>query len=290
MGNLITNNIDTQIKDKIYTVRGLQVMLDRDIAEFYEVETKRVNEAVKNNLDKFPDDFYFETSQEEFDVLRSKISTTNFSKTRTAPKVFTEQGIYMLATILKSTVAAQVTVSIIRAFTNMRALINSNNLLVDQLRILEKRQITYEVKSDEKFEKVFNAIEQKQLKKSSGIFFNGQVFDAHSFISDLFRKATKSIVLIDNYIDDTILTLFSKIPTIKDTIYTQTQTKQLKLDLEKYSQQYNNVEIKTFKDSHDRFLILDDKEVYLVGASLKDLGKKWFGFSKLDISSIDNIL
>ena len=164
MSDLITNNVDTQIKDKIYTVRGLQVMLDRDIAEFYEVDTKRVNEAVKNNLDKFPDDFYFEMSQEEFGVLRSKISTANFSKTRTTPKVFTEQGIYMLATILKSTVAAQVTVSIIRAFTNMRALINSNNLFVDQLRILEKRQMTYKVKSDEKFEKVFNAIEQKQLK------------------------------------------------------------------------------------------------------------------------------
>jgi hypothetical protein len=188
MRNLIANNIDTQIKDKIYTIRGLQVMLDRDIAEFYEVETKRVNEAVKNNLDKFPDDFYFETSQQEFDILRSKISTANFSKIRTNPKVFTEQGIYMLATILKSKVAAQVTVSIIRAFTNMRALINSNNLLVDQLRMLEKRQMTYEVKSDEKFEKVFNAIEQKQLKPNNGIFFNGQVFDAHSFISDLLKK------------------------------------------------------------------------------------------------------
>jgi len=290
MSNLITNNIDIQIKDKIYTTRGLQVMLDRDIAEFYEVETKRVNEAVKNNLDKFPDDFYFETSQQEFDILRSKISTANFSKIRTNPKVFTEQGIYMLATILKSKVAAQVTVSIIRAFANMRALINSNNLLIDQLRMLEQRQVIHEVKSDEKFEKVFNAIEQKQLKKNDGIFFNGQVFDAHSFISDLLRKANKSIVLIDNYIDERTLTLFSKIPTIKVTIYTHTHTKQLKLDLEKYNQQYNNVVIKAFRESHDRFLILDDKEVYLIGASLKDLGKKWFGFSKLDISSIDNIL
>ena len=196
----------------------------------------------------------------------------------------------MLATILKSKVAAQVTVSIIRAFANMRALINSNNLLIDQLRMLEQRQVIHEVKSDEKFEKVFNAIEQKQLKKNDGIFFNGQVFDAHSFISDLLRKANKSIVLIDNYIDERTLTLFSKIPTIKVTIYTHTHTKQLKLDLEKYNQQYNNVVIKAFRESHDRFLILDDKEVYLIGASLKDLGKKWFGFSKLDISSIDNIL
>jgi len=156
--------------------------------------------------------------------------------------------------------------------------------------MLEQRQVIHEVKSDEKFEKVFNAIEQKQLKKNDGIFFNGQVFDAHSFISDLLRKANKSIVLIDNYIDERTLTLFSKIPTIKVTIYTHTHTKQLKLDLEKYNQQYNNVVIKAFRESHDRFLILDDKEVYLIGASLKDLGKKWFGFSKLDISSIDNIL
>nr|MBC8549600.1 ORF6N domain-containing protein [Candidatus Brocadiales bacterium] len=156
-----------------------------------------------------------------------------------------------------------------------------------RLETLEQNQLI----TSSNIDKIFTAIEAKTIKEqTSGIFFKDQMYDAHSFISDLLRKANKSIVLIDNYIDDTTLTLFLKVPDIQVTIYTHTQTKQLKLDLEKYNQQYSNITIKIFKESHDRFLILDDNEVYLIGASLKDLGKKWFGFSKLDISSIDNIL
>jgi hypothetical protein len=127
----ITTTINSDIKSKIYTIRDKQVMLDRDLAELYNVETKRINEAVKNNTDKFPNDFYFELSDGELNNLRSKISTANFSKTRTNPKVFTEQGVYMLATILKSKVATQITVSIIRTFANMRILINSNHFYTE---------------------------------------------------------------------------------------------------------------------------------------------------------------
>jgi hypothetical protein len=274
------------IQSKIYTIRGLQVMLDRDLAKLYEVETKRINEAVKNNLDKFPDDFYFELNDKEFNNLRSKISTANFSKIRTNPKVFTEQGIYMLATILKSKVATNITLSIIRTFADMRKFLLSNYDLFQKIETIEKRQIGYEMKSDEKFEKLFEAIEQKELKPSYGIFYDGQMFDAYTFISDLIRGAKSKIVLIDNYIDDSVLTLLSKNQDVDVTIYTHTVSKQLKLDIEKYNSQYKAITIKSFKNSHDRFMIIDDKEVYHIGASLKDLGKKWFAFSKIAIEPL----
>jgi hypothetical protein len=265
-------------------------MLDRDLAELYGVETKHINQAVKNNPHKFPDGFIFELTKDELENLRSKDLTSSWGGSRYVPKVFTEQGIYMLATVLKSRVAADVTVMIVKTFANMRRLINSNDFYSYQLKELEKRQLVYEIKSDEKFDKIFKALEGKQQKSNNGIFYDGQIFDAYTFVSDILRSAKKSIILIDNYIDDTTLTLFSKIPNLQVTIYTHTISKQLKLDFEKYNDQYKNINLKSFKGSHDRFLIIDKKEVYLVGASLKDLGKKWFGFSKLDISSIDSMI
>jgi len=291
MSNLVTNNINTQIKDKIYTIRGLQVMLDRDLADLYKVETKVFNQAVKRNITRFPQDFMFQLTKEELENLRSQIVTSSLEEkhggSRYLPYVFTEQGVSMLSATLKSNIAVDMSVQIIRTFVNMRKFISANNTVFQRLETLEQNQLI----TNSSIDKIFTAIEAKTIKeRTSGIFFKDQMYDAHSFISDLLRKANKSIVLIDNYIDDTTLTLFLKVPDIQVTIYTHTQTKQLKLDLEKYNQQYSNITIKTFKDSHDRFLILDDNEVYLIGASLKDLGKKWFGFSKLDITSIDNIL
>ncbi len=267
------------ILNKIHTIRGLQVMLDRDLAELYGVETKRINEAVKNNQDKFLDDFYFELADNEFENLRSKISTANFAKTRSNPKVFTEQGIYMLATILKSKVASQVTVSIIRTFANMRTLISQNSVMFERFERIEQRLSVH----DKNFDKLFEALEDKTLKPSHGIFYDGQIYDAYVFVADLIKSAKENIVLIDNYIDETVLTLFSKNPNIKVVIYTNSISKQLKLDLQKYNAQYKNIELKEFKNAHDRFMILDNKEVYHIGASLKDLGKKWFAFSKFDV-------
>jgi len=285
--NLLSNEI---IQNKIFNIRGLQVMLDRDLALLYGVETKHINQAVRNNKDKFLEDFSFQLNNDEFNFLRSNDLTTKFSKTRINPKVFTEQGIYMLATILKSKIASNITVSIIRTFANMRKLINSNEFYSNQLKELEKRQLSYEIKTDEKIDKVFKALENKQLKPSNGIFFNGQIFDAYTFISDLIRSAKKDIILIDNYIDDSTLNLFTKVPNIKVNIYTHTISKILKADLENYNKQYSNIDIKIFKNSHDRFIILDNDELYNIGASLKDVGKKWFAFSKLDISLIKPIL
>ena len=262
-------------------------MLDSDLAQLYGVETKRINEAVKNNPDKFPDDFYFEATDDELENLRSKISTSSWGGNRYSPKLFTEQGIYMLATVLKSKVATEITVKIIRTFANMRKLIKSNDFYAHQLKELEKRQLIYEIKSDDKFDKIFNALENKQLHPTNGIFYNGQIFDAYVFISDLIKIANESIVLIDNYVDDTTLTLFSKNQNIKIQIFTSTISKQLQLDINKYNQQYNNLEVKITKNFHDRFIILDDCDVYHIGASLKDLGNKIFAFSKISIDCND---
>ncbi|MDP8079906.1 ORF6N domain-containing protein [Phocoenobacter skyensis] len=269
------------IKSKIYTIRDKHVMLDRDLALLYGVETKRINEAVRNNPDKFPDDFYFELDNREFEYLRSKISTTNFVKVRTNPKVFTEQGVYMLATILKSKAASEVTVSIIRTFADMRKILANHSTLLEQFYHLEKRQLSYEIKNDNNIDKIFKALECKNNIQEQGVFFNGQIFDAYNFVSDLIRKAQKTIILIDNYIDDSTLTLFQKNQTVSVTIYTHSINTTLKLDLEKYNQQYKPITIKTNKNFHDRFLIIDNNEIYLIGASLKDLGKKVFGFSLL---------
>ncbi|MFY4806853.1 ORF6N domain-containing protein [Aliarcobacter butzleri] len=277
MQDLIIN--ENSIKDKIYTIRDKQVMLDRDLAHLYGVETKHINQAVRNNQDKFMEDFYFELTDIEFEDLRSKILTTNFSKVRIKPKVFTEQGIYMLATILKSKVASQVTVYIIKTFANMRKLISQNISMFERFERIENRLTIH----DENFNKLFSALEDKTLEPSEGIFFDGQIFDSYSFINDLLKLAKSEVILIDNYIDDTVFTLFSKYPNINFIIYTNNISKQLKLDFEKYSKQYKNITLKTFKDCHDRFLILDKKEIYHLGASLKDLGKKWFAFSKMNL-------
>lgn len=283
--NDITTIDKENISSKIYTIRGLQVMLDNDLAELYQVETKRINEAVKNNPDKFQEDFFFQLTDNEFDILRSKISTAKYSKTRINPKVFTEQGIYMLATILKSKIASQITTSIIRTFANMRKFILSDTSMFQRFERIEQRLYIH----DDNFNKIFEAIEAKEIKSKQGIFYDGQIYDAYVFASDLIKSAKENIVLIDNYIDDTVFTLFSKNQNIKATIYTNIISKELKLDLQKYNSQYKNIELREFKNAHDRFMIIDNKEVYHIGASLKDLGKKWFAFSKFEMSAL-NIL
>jgi len=279
------------INSKIYTIRGLQVMFDRDLANLYEIETKVFKQAVNRNIERFPKDFMFELTKEELDNWRSQFVTSNSDKMglRRTPYVFTEQGVSMLSGILKSKIAININIDIIRAFVNTRKFISSNNELFQRLDSIEKKQIGYKLKSDEKFEKLFGLIESKDIKLSQGIFYNGQIFDAYTFVSDLIRDAKSSIVLIDNYVDDSVLTLFSKNQDIEVTIYTKTISKQLSLDLEKYNSQYKMIEIKKFQDSHDRFMIIDDIEVYHIGASLKDLGKKWFAFSKFNIDSFGMI-
>lgn len=200
------------------------------------------------------------------------------------PFVFTEQGVSMLSAVLKSEIAVSISIKIIKSFVEMRRFISNNALIFQRLDSLEQKQS----KTDEKVEAILSAIEDKSIKPKQGIFYDGQVYDAYIFVSDLIKSADESIVLIDNYVDDTVLTLLSKREAkVKAIIYSKNITKQLELDLQKHNAQYPNIELKKFDSSHDRFLIIDGKEVYHIGASLKDLGKKWFAFSKLDIGVLN---
>jgi len=199
------------------------------------------------------------------------------------PFVFTEQGVATISAVLTSERAIEVNIQIMRSFVAMRRFIASNAKVFQRLDVMEKRQIEHKAETDQKFEQIFNAIEKRSIKPKQGIFFDGQIFDAYKFVSDLIRRAKKSIIIIDNYIDDSVLLLLTKRKksvTVK--IFTKTISKQLALDLKKYNSQYPPVEIKKFKYAHDRFIIIDDKEVFHFGASLKDLGKKWFAFSRLE--------
>jgi hypothetical protein len=269
-----------EIQSKICTIRGLQVMLDNDLAQLYGVETKALNQAVKRNIERFPKEFSFQLTAEEIGALKSQIVTSSWGGRRKAPYAFTEQGVAMLSAVLHSETAINTSIKIMSAFVAMRHFILSNAQVFQRLDTLELKQLT----TDKKIDRVLTAIESKKNQPSQGIFFNGQIFDAYKFVSDLVRSAEKSIVLIDNYIDDTVLThLTKKKKKVKATVLTKLVSKQLALDLKKFNEQYPEIEIKEFSNSHDRFLIIDNKAVYHFGASLKDLGKKWFAFSKMDI-------
>lgn len=303
-----------KITNRIYTIRGLQVMIDSELAELYGVELKRLNEQVKRNEERFPENFRFQLTEEEFNNLRSQIATlkndlasqnvtldddqnlrsqiaTSSLKhggRRYLPYVFTEQGVSMLSAVLKSPTAIEMSINIINTFVEMRKFLSSNGELFQRMDLIEKRQVAFEMKADDRFNELFNALEDKNTKKTQGIFFDGQVFDAYVFISDLIKTAKNSIILIDNFIDETVLLLLSKREkNCRVTIYTKFISDQMKLDIKKYNEQYPKIDIKVFKDAHDRFMIIDEKEIYLIGASLKDLGKKWFAFSKLETDSFD---
>jgi len=287
------------IQNKIYTIRGLQVMLDSDLAKLYQVETRVLNQAVKRNVNRFPDNFRFQLTIDEWDFLKSQIvistKETDDLKSqsvilkpahggkRKLPYVFTEQGVAMLSAVLRSQTAVNVSIQIMQAFVEMKQFITINAGIFQRLDKVEQKLILH----DDNFNQLFKALEDKTLTPKQDIFFNGQIFDAYTFVSDLIRGAKKSVILIDNYIDDTVLTLFSKRKRgVKATIFTGKISKKLLLDIDKFNTQYEPVEVKVFKEAHDRFLILDEKEVYHFGASLKDLGKKWFAFSKMDIASV----
>ena len=278
--------IDKQnIENKIYTIRNIQVMIDRDLAELYGVDTKVFNQAVKRNIKRFPESFRFQLSKDEFENLRSQIVTFKENlNTKYLPYAFTEQGISMLSAILRSDIAIEISIKIIESFVSMRKSISSNSLIFDRFERIEQRLFMH----DEKFNTIFSTIEEKETPQKQHIFYNGQVFDAYLFVSDIIKSAKKSIKLIDNYIDESTLVLFTKRDAnIETTLYTNKISKQLQLDLKKHNEQYEKIEIKKFNLSHDRFLIIDETEVYHFGASLKDLGKKWFAVSKMDIEVLN---
>lgn len=270
-----------EIENRIFTIRGRQVMLDSHLAELYTVETKYINLAVKRNPERFPDEFMFQLSDTEWENLKLQIATSSLRHggRRYLPYVFTEQGVAMLSAVLHSESAVKVSIQIMQAFVEMRKFVAGKAEIFQRLDKIERKQI----ETDEKFERVFRALESNDINKEKGIFFDGQGFDAYVFVADLVRKAKKSIILIDNYVDDTVLTLFTKRKKgVAVTIYTKAISKQFLLDLSKHNTQYEPIEVKELKEAHDRFLIIDETELYHIGASLKDLGKQWFAFSKMD--------
>ena len=274
--------ISKEIRNLIYTIRGKQVMLDSDLAALYQVETKNLNKAVKRNTERFPASFCFQLTEEEVENLRFQFGTSslNYGGRRYLPYVFTEQGIAMLSAVLRSEIAIKVSIEIMNAFVEMRRMLISNASLFHRLDKIELKQL----EADQKFEEIFKALESDKLQSERGIFYDGQIFDAYTFVSDIIRNAKTSIILLDNYVDDTVLTLLGKrSDNVTTTIYTKNISNQLRLDLQRYNSQYPFIEIEIFSDAHDRFLIIDNTELYHIGASLKDLGKKWFAFSRMDI-------
>ncbi len=283
-----------EIENRIFTIRDAQVMIDFHLADMYQVETKRINEQVRRNIERFPKNFMFQLNADEWNDLQSQIATTEGSenlqsqnataKRRTLPYAFTEQGVAMLSAVLRSETAVEVSIHIIQAFVKMRRFISTNAGIFQRLDKVELKQI----ETDHKFEQLFKALEDKSIKPKQGIFFGGQMFDAYKFTSELIRSAKKSIILIDNYVDDAVLTLLSKRgENVAAAIYTKNISKQLKLDLKKHNSQYPKIVAHEFKNAHDRFLILDETQLYHFGASLKDLGKKWFAFSRMDSMTND---
>jgi hypothetical protein len=272
------------IAEKIYLIRGVQVMLDRDLAALYETETRTLKQAVKRNIARFPADFMFELGEEDIRLLVSQSVIPSKKYFGGAlPYVFTEQGVAMLSTVLRTPLAVEMSIKIIRAFAAMRSFLLSNAEIFQRIGTLENRQF----QTEQKVDAVLDAISAQDLEPKQGIFFDGQIFDAYAFVAKLVRKAKSSIVLIDNYVDDSVLTLLSKRgKKVRVQIYSKHVSKQLQLDLEKHNAQYPPVEIIPFQAAHDRFLILDNKEVYHIGASLKDLGKKWFAFSKIEKDAV----
>lgn len=280
------------IQPMIRVIRGQQVMLDNDLATLYGVETRRLNEQVKRNIERFPDDFMFQLTKEELDNLMSQNATSSWGGTRKLPYAFTEQGIAMLSSVLKSKTAVEVNIRIMRAFIAMRRFIATNAQLFQRLETIEYHQLEmkqHQEVTDKRIDEVFRRLDA-DIPPMQGIFYDGQVFDAYRFVSDLIRKAKQAIVLIDNYVDDTVLTLLDKREKgVSATIYTQRVSSQFQLDVDRHNDQYPPIEIKRFNKAHDRFLLVDD-EVYHIGASIKDLGRKWFGFTLMrDITATELI-
>jgi len=304
--------IHEEIQNLIFTFRNVQVMIDQDLAKLYEVPVKRLSEQVKRNIERFPNSFRFQLTKEEFSSLESEaVISPSMSQIVTSkddsgslrsqnatlksqrgkhrkylPYVFTEQGVAMLSAVLRSETAVKISIQIMQAFVDMRKFLLGNSLVFQRLDRIEIRQLQHQTETEAKFEQVFDALQSNDLKPKQGIFFDGQIFDAYIFIADIIRSAKKSIILIDNYIDDSVLKLLTKRKNgVSAIIFTQNLNSVLALDLKKHNSQYEHITIKTLNKSHDRFLIIDNKIVYHIGTSLKDLGKKWFAFSRIEMEA-----
>lgn len=277
----------SSVENRILTIRGVQVILDRDLADLYNVETKRLNEQVRRNLLRFPENFRFQLTQNEFQELVANCDRFSSLKHSTVcPFAFTEQGVAMLASVLRSETAIRVSIRIMDAFVSMRHFLINNADVFRRLSTIEYHQLEmmqHQQESDKRIDEVFRRLDEGRVRPKQGIFYDGQVYDAYTFVSDLIKSAKRSIVLIDNYVDETVLTLLDKRDnSVTADIYTQQINQQLRLDIDRHNSQYPPINVNVFRRSHDRFLCIDDA-VYHIGASIKDLGKKWFAFAKMEV-------
>ena len=323
------NEISTsKIGNKIFIIRGVQVMIDRDIAELYGVETRRLNEQVKRNIERFPEEFMFQMNDEEFENWKSQIAISNSNNNshnwisqfatsnldnnssnlmsqfatsssdkmglRKKPYVFTEHGVTMLASVLKSETAVKASIQIVKAFVSMRHFVANNAKLFAELKTMRQHQIETDVhlkESDEKIDELFSLMDKYNIKDEQGIYFQGQIFDAYAKFESFMAQAKKEIILIDNYVDLSILQrLAKKKKGVSVIIYTDPKTKLTAQDIKTFNAQYPTLTLNFTKKAHDRFLIIDQTIMYHIGASLKDLGKKHFAFSVLDSAYIPMIL
>ena len=275
------------IKRRIFTIRGKQVMLDSDLAELYGYEVKKLNQQVKRNIDRFPEDFMFRLTKDDIEVVKSQIVTSRsehfFSGQdggrRKLPNVFTEQGVYMLSTVLRGELAVKQSIFIMRAFREMRHFIANNAVLFERISSVELRQLEYQKQTDKKFDQIFEYIGE-HTETNQKLFFDGQIYDAFSLLTKLIQEAEQEIILIDGYVDVGTLNILAKKQSgVAVTVYTFPKTKLTVQDVAAFNAQYPKLEVKHTNIFHDRFLILDGKTVYHIGASLKDAGKKCFAVS-----------
>ncbi len=240
------------IQDRIFTIRNIQVIIDRDLAEFYGVSTKVLNQAIKRNIKRFPPEFRFQLTKEEKNKLVTNCDRLKpLRHSSINSHVFTESGVVMVASVLHTDIAIKMSIKIVNAFVAMRQFFFEKGNIFQRLDNLEYKQLSYQLKTDVKFDKIFKALKE-------------------------------SIILIDNFIDETVLQLFSKRKKeVRVKIYTKKIAKTLKLDLKKFNSQHPSINIEEFSDSHDKFLLINNQDLCHIGASLKDLGKKWFAFSKM---------
>lgn len=295
--NLIPTNVIeyeiNNIRSLIYTIRGKQVMLDSDVARLYHYPTKRINETVKRNKERFPENFCFQLADTDLQNLRSQTATSslekeNYGGRRYLPYVFTEQGIAMLSGLLKNDIAVQVSINIMNAFVEMRKFITSNAHIFERLTNMEYKLLEH----DKKFNEIFNELQKdKEIEFKQKVFFNGQIYDAYHLIIDIIKSAKTKILIIDSYIDDSILEMLSKKQkNVEVVILTSQNCNFLKLDIAKFNKQYPTLKVAKNYQFHDRFIEIDNKILYHCGASLKDLGKKCFAISKIeDVECIEKI-
>lgn len=272
------------IQNMIYVVRGKQVMLDSDLAKLYQIETRVLNQSVKRNIKRFPVHYRFQLTREEYEDLKSQIVISsiddgNHGGRRNLPFVFTEQGIAMLSSVLKSDVAIQINIRIMDTFVEIRRYVANTTLLYEKVNSIELKQSQYQKSTDEKFDKVFQYIEN-HAEDEQKLFFDGQIYDAFSLIVSLIKKAQKELILIDGYVDIETLNLLAKKNVGVDVkIYTYANAKLTNADIANFNSQYPTLTVKKTQTFHDRFLVIDGSMVYHIGASIKDAGKKCFGIS-----------